>query len=61
MSQAAWQPVFRTLGMRPWFGELLHVSRAGKLFDPAGKLTDEDTRERLGSYLKGFVDFVGKG
>ena len=61
MSQAAWQPVFRTLGMRPWFGELLYVGGAGKLFDPAGKITDEATRTRLRSYLRGFVDFIGQG
>ena len=60
MSQTAWQPVFRTLGMRPWFGGLLYVGGAGKLFDSAGKLTDEATRGRLRSYLAGFAAFIEK-
>ena len=59
LSQSAWLPIFRTLGMRPWFGELLYVGGAGKVFDAAGKLVDEATRTRLRSYLRGFVDFIG--
>ena len=59
LSQTAWQPVIRTLGMRPWYGELLYVGGASKVFDPAGKLIDEATRTRLRSYLRGFVDFIG--
>jgi NAD(P)H-dependent FMN reductase len=59
LSQSAWLPVFRTLGMRPWFGELLYVGSAGKVFDQTGKLVDDATRTRLRSYLRGFVDFIG--
>ena len=61
MSQTAWLPIIRTLGMRPWYGELLYVGGAGKVFDPAGKLVDDATRTRLRSYLRGFVDFIEKG
>jgi len=61
MSQTAWMPVIRTLGMRPWYGELLYVGGAGKVFDPAGKLVDDATRTRLRSYLHGFVEFIEKG
>jgi chromate reductase len=61
MSQTAWLPVFRTLGMRPWYGELLYVGGAAKVFDPAGKLVDDATRTRLRSYLRGFVEFIEKG
>lgn len=57
-SQTAWLPVLRTLAMRPWFGKLLYVNRAMKLFDADGNLTDESIRSRLKSYLEGFVAFV---
>ena len=57
-SQTAWLSVLRTLSMRPWFGKLLYVSGAMKLFDSSGNLSDEPIRSRLKSYLKGFVAFV---
>ncbi len=59
LSQNAWLPIFRTLGMRPWFGQSLYVSGAHKAFDPGGKLIDEAIRTRLRSYVVGFTEFVG--
>jgi chromate reductase len=58
LSQTAWLPVMRALGMRPYFGQLLYVAGAGKLFDESGRLTDEDTRKRLRAYLDGFAEFI---
>ena len=58
LSQTAWLPVFRTLGMQPWFGQLLYVGNAGRVFDPSGKLIDEAIRTRLRNYVRGFADFV---
>jgi len=58
LSQTAWLPIFRTLGMRPWFGQLLYVGSAGKVFDPTGKLVDDAIRARLRKYLEGFAAFV---
>jgi NAD(P)H-dependent FMN reductase len=58
LSQAAWLPVIRTLGMRPWFDERLLVFEARKMFDPSGKLTDAATRERLVKFVTGFCAFV---
>lgn len=58
LAQNAWLPVLRTLGTRPWFGGRLLVSRAGGVFDPAGGLSDEKTRELLRQFMHGFVDFV---
>jgi hypothetical protein len=46
--------------MRPWFGQLLYVGRAHKVFDAAGKLADDAIRTRLRDYERGFVDFAGK-
>lgn len=60
LSQSAWLQIFRTLGMRPWFGQLLYVGGAHRVFDPAGKLADDAIRTRLRNYVRGFVDFVGK-
>lgn len=60
-SQTAWLPVFRTLGMRPWFGQLLYVGSASKVFDPAGKLVDDAIRARLRKYVRGFIEFAGSG
>jgi len=59
LSQAAWLPIFRTLGMRPWFGQLLYVGSAAKVFDTSGKLVDAAIRGRLRKYLEGFIGFAG--
>jgi len=58
LSQTAWLQVFRTLGMRPWFGRSLYVGAATKVFDASGKLVDETIRKRLHDYMNGFIEFV---
>ncbi len=58
LSQVAWLQVFRYLGMRPWFGERLLVSRVGSLVDEAGELIDEETLKRLQAFLAGFAAFI---
>ena len=58
LSQTAWLPIFRTLGMRPWFGQLLYVGSATKVFDASGKLVDDAIRQRLRKYMEGFVAFI---
>jgi len=58
LSQTAWLAVFRTLGVQPWFGQLLYVGNADKVFDPSGKLIDDAIRTRLRNYVRGFADFV---
>ena len=55
LAQAAWLPVLRTLGTRPWFGGRLMVSRAGSAFDEAGNLTSPEIRTQLQAFLAGFV------
>ena len=59
LSQAAWLPVLRTLGTRPWFGGRLALPNAAKLFDADGHLTDAETRERLKAFMAGFVQSIG--
>lgn len=55
LAQAAWLPVFRTLGAKVWFGGILYVAGAGKVFDGSGNLVDEAIRERLQRYMAGFA------
>jgi NAD(P)H-dependent FMN reductase len=59
LSQAAWLPMLRTLGVDPWFGGRMSVSGAGKIFDAEGKLIDEPTRARLKTFVEGFAAFCG--
>ena len=60
MSQTAWLPVFRHLGMVPFFEHSLYVDGAGEKFDASGQLTDPKVRELLERYLTGFAGFVGR-
>jgi chromate reductase len=59
-SQTAWLPVLRTLGTRPFFGKILYVSGAGKMFDAQGRLTVNELRERLRAYVEQFAAFVAR-
>ena len=61
LSQNAWLPVMRTLGADLWSGKRLMVPKAATLFDSQGQLTDEETRERLRGFVKGFADYVAAG
>lgn len=58
LAQNAWLPVLRTLGTRPWYGGRLLVSRASSVFDAAGELADEKTKEQLRQFLHGFSEFA---
>jgi len=58
LSQTAWLPVMRTLGVRQWFGGRLMVSRAGTVFDEQGALKDDAVKENLRKFMEGFVAFV---
>ena len=58
LAQAAWLPVFRTLGTAYWSGGRMIVGGAGKLFDAEGRLTDDATRDRLKTFVEGFAAFV---
>jgi chromate reductase, NAD(P)H dehydrogenase (quinone) len=58
LSQAAWLPVVRTLGMRPWFEGRVNVSGAGKVFETDGRVADEATRDRIRTFVEGFAGFA---
>ncbi|MDF3035193.1 MAG: NAD(P)H-dependent oxidoreductase [Paucimonas sp.] len=57
MAQNAWLPVLKTLGTQTWSGSKLMVSRANTLFNEAGELTDEKSREQLKQFMEGFVAY----
>ena len=59
LSQAAWLPILRVLGTRPWFGRTMMIAEAGKLFDGNG-LRDEETLKRLEKFAREFAAFVTK-
>lgn len=58
LSQAAWLPVFRALGMNLWPGPRLHVGEAHKAFDASGKLVDDKVRSLLQEFMTGFSEFA---
>jgi len=58
MAQNGWLSVLRTLKTRPWLEDRLMVSGAGKLFDEQGMLKDDEIRERLETFIRGFTDFA---
>lgn len=56
-AQTALLPVFRTLGMRPWYDKVLYVAGAGSAFDAELELTDAKVDELLRELLAGFADY----
>lgn len=58
LAQAAWLPVLRALGTRPWFGGSLYVAGATKVFDAQQQLVDEQVRAQLVKLIAGFGEFV---
>jgi len=56
-AQAAWLPVFRSLGARFWSGGRLLVSGANKVFGQRGDLDDAEIHKRLATFLGGFLEF----
>jgi NAD(P)H-dependent FMN reductase len=59
LSQAAWLPVVRFLGMRPWFEGAVLISDAGRVFDSDGRVADTATRQRIRTFVEGFAVFAG--
>ena len=55
VSQAAWLPVLRAMGTRPWFGKQLYVAGAGQVLDEAGTLTDEKIKKLLSDFMAAFA------
>lgn len=60
LSQAAWLPVLRTLGVALWAGGRVVVPRAGGVFGADDVLIDEAIRRQLQAFLTDFVASVAK-
>ena len=58
LSQAAWLPVVRFLGMRPWFERGVLISDAGRVFDVDGRIADPGTRLGVRTFVEGFATFA---
>lgn len=58
LAQAAWLPVLRALGARPWFEQSLYVGGAAEVFDDEGNLVDDAIEKLLTRYMSGFSAFV---
>lgn len=58
LAQAAWLPVLRALGTRPWFGRQLYVASAAQVFDADGRLADEKVEKLLSDFVSGFAAFA---
>jgi chromate reductase, NAD(P)H dehydrogenase (quinone) len=59
LSQDAWLPVLRALGVRYWAGGRLLLSRASQAFGESGQLKDEAVRGQLAKFVAGFAEFAG--
>jgi NAD(P)H-dependent FMN reductase len=58
LSQAAWLPIIRTLGMRPWFEGRVGIPAAGKVFDADGRIADAALAARVRQFVEGFAAFA---
>jgi NAD(P)H-dependent FMN reductase len=57
-AQTSWLQVFRTLGVRPFFGKSVYVAGAGKVFSDHGAILDSKVTELLREYMAEFAAFV---
>ena len=60
LSQAAWLPVVRRLGMRPWFEGGVLLSDAFMVFDTDGRIADAAMRQRIRRFIEGFAAFAAQ-
>ena len=60
LAQAAWLPVVRFLGMRPWFERAVLVPDAARVFDSDGRITDAAMARRVRTFVEGFAAFAAE-
>ena len=58
LAQAAWLPVVRKLGMRPWCEGGLLISDAFTVFDADGRIANVTMRKRIQRFVEGFAAFT---
>ena len=60
LAQAAWLPVLRVLGTRPWFAGRLNVSAAHEAFAADGSIADPRVQKQVQRFIDGFAAFVSR-
>lgn len=60
LSQSAWLPVLRALGVAFWSEGRLLLSRAPAAFAQDGTLTDAVAREQVHAFMQGFATFAAQ-
>jgi chromate reductase, NAD(P)H dehydrogenase (quinone) len=60
LSQAAWLPVVRRLGMRPWCEGGVLTSDAFMVFDTDGRIADGASMQRIRRFIEGFAVFAAQ-
>ena len=60
LAQAAWLPVLRVLGTRPWFAGRLFVSAAHEVFAADGSITDPRVTKQVQRFIDGFAAVLNK-
>jgi chromate reductase, NAD(P)H dehydrogenase (quinone) len=58
LAQAAWLPVVRQLGMRPWFEGGVLISDAFTVFDADGRIEDAVIGQQIRRFIEGFAAFA---
>lgn len=58
LSQNAWLPIFRTLGVDLWSGGRLLVSRVSGSVDAEGEINDDAVRENIRKFMHGFAQYI---
>ncbi len=58
LSQAAWLPVLRMLGTRPYFGKSVYISQASQVFSEDGEIKDQKIEQVVRNFMQGFAEFI---
>lgn len=57
-AQTAWLPILGYLNTHTYFGEQLFLSSVHTLFGDDGRVTDEQAKKLIQSYVTGFCNFI---
>jgi NAD(P)H-dependent FMN reductase len=58
LAQAAWLPVLRTLGTRPYFEGRLGLASGSKVFAEDGSVVDAEAQKMITAFIEGLARFV---
>jgi chromate reductase, NAD(P)H dehydrogenase (quinone) len=58
LSQTAWLPIMRQLGVHPFFAKAVYLAQAGDVFEDDGAVKDDRLRKVISGYVEAFTAFV---